>query len=126
MPVGYNNLPPDASAPCACDLLDADGKDSVKLTVEGWTRSYDNDGRETLVRSFVFATFALAIDWMGALVETIDAADHHPEWSNVYNRVTVVLTTHDVTGGPGADFNEVTERDLLLAGTMNDLYNSIA
>jgi len=52
------------------------------------------DGK--LHKTFKFASFAQAIGWMVAVAIHADKADHHPEWSNVYNKVTVDLSTHDL------------------------------
>ena len=68
------------------------------------------DGRDAIVRSFRFADFNAAWGWMCQVALLAEKLDHHPEWSNVYNRVEVLLTTHDVDG--------VTERDLQLARFM--------
>ena len=65
------------------------------------------DGRDAIVRSFRFRDFAEAFAFMTRIAETAEAMDHHPEWSNVYNRVEIVLTTHEADG--------VTARDLALA-----------
>lgn len=59
-------------------------------------------------RSFTFADFPQCIAFMVSMVADIEAANHHPEWSNVYNRLTVTLKTHD------AD-NQVTNKDIQLA-----------
>lgn len=48
-----------------------------------------------LQATVVFADFQAAIAFMAAQAAAIDAAGHHPEWSNVYNRLTIRLTTHD-------------------------------
>jgi 4a-hydroxytetrahydrobiopterin dehydratase len=61
--------------------------------VPGW----DLDG-DALVRTFTFGNFARAFRFMAAAAIVADKMDHHPEWSNVYNRVTVRLSTHDVGG----------------------------
>jgi 4a-hydroxytetrahydrobiopterin dehydratase len=66
---------------------------------------------EALKATWRFASFAQAVAWMQAQVGDIDRLDHHPQWTNVYNRVDVVLTTHDAG-------NRVTERDLVLAGVL--------
>ena len=73
----------------------------------GWT--YDGSA---LVKRFVFHDFAAAIDFMAAVRPAIDELDHHPEWTNVYNRVDVRLNSHDVDG--------VTERDFRLARLLDD------
>ncbi len=61
-----------------------------------------------IARTFTFATFAEAIAYMQACVLEIDRLDHHPEWSNVYNKVAIRLRTH----GAG---NRVTALDTALA-----------
>ena len=54
---------------------------------------------------------AAAFAFMTKVAEVAEAMDHHPEWSNVYNRVEVLLTTHECGG--------VTERDVILAQAMD-------
>ncbi|MFT3814535.1 MAG: 4a-hydroxytetrahydrobiopterin dehydratase [Acidovorax sp.] len=51
-----------------------------------------------IVRRFVFRDFAQAMGFMCQVAVAAEKRNHHPEWSNVYNRVEVVLTTHDVNG----------------------------
>jgi 4a-hydroxytetrahydrobiopterin dehydratase len=46
----------------------------------------------------LFADFAQGFGFMAQLALVAEIANHHPEWSNVYNRVTITLTTHDVNG----------------------------
>ena len=60
---------------------------------------------------FVFADFALAFGFMAAVATEAARLDHHPEWTNVYKTVTVVLSSHDADG--------VTERDIRLAEAMD-------
>ena len=67
--------------------------------LDGWT--YDG---AALLKRFVFADFAAAIGFMAAARPAIDEFDHHPEWTNVYNRVDVRLNSHDVGGVTGRDF----------------------
>ena len=56
------------------------------------------EGRDAIVRSFKFADFNAAFGWMTRVALAAEKLDHHPEWSNVYNRVEVLLATHDVDG----------------------------
>jgi len=63
--------------------------------------------RPAIERSLRFADFNAAFGFMTRVALMADKLDHHPEWSNVYNRVDVLLTTHDAGG--------VTELDLTLA-----------
>ena len=58
-----------------------------------------------LHREYKFPDFKPAIDFMAAAVPGIEEMNHHPEWANVYNRVTVDLTTHDAGGITQNDFN---------------------
>lgn len=71
-------------------------------------------GRDAIGRSFNFADFAEAFAFMTRVALTAERLDHHPEWRNVYNRVEVVLSTHDAGG--------VTQRDIRLAHVMEDAY----
>lgn len=63
--------------------------------------------RDAITRQFKFADFAQAFGFMASVAIIAEKMDHHPEWSNVYNRVEVLLTTHDAGG--------VTRRDVDMA-----------
>ena len=63
-----------------------------------------------LHRQYKFPDFAHALGFMATAAPGIEKHDHHPEWSNVYNRVTVDLTTHDAGG--------ITQRDVDLAARL--------
>ncbi len=67
----------------------------------------DEGEREAIARSLTFADFNAAFGFMTRVALLADKVDHHPEWSNVYNRVQVLLTTHDAGG--------VTQRDIDMA-----------
>jgi 4a-hydroxytetrahydrobiopterin dehydratase len=69
--------------------------------------------RDAIVRDFRFADFAQAFGFMTAVAIHAEKQDHHPEWSNVYNRVTVLLTTHDAGG--------LSARDARLAEVIEEL-----
>jgi 4a-hydroxytetrahydrobiopterin dehydratase len=69
--------------------------------------------RPALVRKLTFADFNEAFGFMTRVALMADRMDHHPEWSNVYNRVEVLLTTHDAGG--------VTELDIRLARFIDDV-----
>jgi len=56
------------------------------------------------VREFVFADFAEAFAFMTQVALAAEKRNHHPEWANVYNRVNVVLCTHDAGGLTALDF----------------------
>lgn len=56
------------------------------------------EGRDALHKTFRFADFTDAFGWMTRVAIWAEKWNHHPEWSNVYKTVTVVLTTHDVGG----------------------------
>ena len=82
----------------------------TELTDAGW--SAEPDGK-AIAKTYRFADFRAAIAWMVRAAFEAEQIDHHPEWSNVYNRVSVRLTTHD-TGG-------LTDRDIELARRMETL-----
>ncbi len=87
--------------------LDRDAIDAELAKLEGW--SLREDGL-AIVKAFKFANFAEAFGFMAQCALVAEKLNHHPEWSNVYSRVKVCLTTHDSQG--------VTERDFLLATAM--------
>jgi 4a-hydroxytetrahydrobiopterin dehydratase len=64
-------------------------------TLAGWTHDAERDG---IRRTWRFADFTHAFAFMTRVALLAEKADHHPEWSNVYNRVEVLLTTHDAGG----------------------------
>ncbi len=61
------------------------------------------EGRDAIVRSLKFPDFAHAFGFMAQIALAAEKADHHPEWSNVYNRVEVLLATHEADGVTGRD-----------------------
>jgi len=70
----------------------------------GWKVS---DGGKSIHQAFKFKDFGEAWGFMTRVALLAEKMDHHPEWSNVYNKVEITLTTHDAGG--------VTEKDLRLA-----------
>lgn len=74
---------------------------------------YD-DGRDAIVRAFVFADFVEAFGFMTRVALLAEKADHHPEWSNVWNRVEILLTTHDAGGLSHRDIELATAIDALV------------
>lgn len=72
-------------------------------------------GRDALVRTLVFGDFRAAFAFMTAVALAAEKADHHPEWANVYNRVEVLLTTHDAGGLSRRDVDLAMEIDRMAA-----------
>jgi 4a-hydroxytetrahydrobiopterin dehydratase len=68
---------------------------------------YD-EARDAISRSFTFDDFPEAFAFMTQVALMAEKADHHPEWSNVYNRVDILLTTHDAGGLSGRDIDLAT------------------
>ena len=68
---------------------------------------------EKLHREYQFPDFVHAFGFMATAAIAIEAMNHHPEWSNVWNRVVVDLTTHDAGG--------ITAKDILLAEKLEEL-----
>ncbi len=90
-------------------LTDAELVDALR-PLPGWR--LDADGRG-IARSFAFADFVGAFGFMSRVALLAERADHHPEWSNVYNRVEIRLTTHDAGG--------ISRRDIALAAQIDAL-----
>ena len=75
-----------------------------------WTHE---PSRDAITRQFKFDDFAQAFGFMASVAIVAEKMDHHPEWSNVYNRVDILLTTHDADG--------LSERDAKLAEAIEAL-----
>jgi 4a-hydroxytetrahydrobiopterin dehydratase len=88
--------------------LSADGLNAALQELDGW--SVENG---KLHRQFQFSSFVEAFGFMSSSALVAESMGHHPEWFNVYNRVTVDLTTHDAGG--------ITSKDVDLARRMNKL-----
>lgn len=69
-----------------------------------------------IMRSFEFADFKQAWAFMGRVAEAAEALDHHPEWTNVYNKVLIRLSTHDADGPTRLDFELAARIDAVVAG----------
>jgi 4a-hydroxytetrahydrobiopterin dehydratase len=79
-----------------------------KLTVQGWKSAGDK-----IVKNYIFKSFNDAMAFMARMKPEIDKLDHHPEWTNVYNKITVNLSTHSAMA--------VTMKDVELAGIMDKI-----
>ena len=76
---------------------------------------YD-EARDAIARSIVFTDFAEAFGFMTQVALLAERADHHPEWTNVWNRVEILLTTHDAGGLSARDIELATAIDGILGG----------
>ena len=72
------------------------------------------EARDAISRTLVFADFAEAFGFMARVALMAERADHHPEWSNVYNRVEILLTTHDAGGLSHRDIDLATAIDAVV------------
>ncbi|WP_242148005.1 MULTISPECIES: 4a-hydroxytetrahydrobiopterin dehydratase [unclassified Sphingomonas] len=92
-------------------LSDADRADALD-ELDEW--DYD-EARDAITRSFTFADFSGAFGFMTRVALLAERADHHPEWSNVWNRVDIALTTHDAGGLSHRDVDLARAIEALLA-----------
>lgn len=83
--------------------------DAQEKLPEGWRKT--DDGRDAIQRDFVFKSFNAAFGFMTRVALRAEKINHHPEWFNVYNKVSIVLTTHDEGG--------LSEKDYTLAKFIN-------
>ena len=70
--------------------------------IEGWERV--SDGRDAYTKIFKFSDFKQAFSFMTSIALKAEQINHHPEWENVYNKVKITLTTHDVGGISKLDY----------------------
>jgi 4a-hydroxytetrahydrobiopterin dehydratase len=96
----------------AVKKLDPTEVAALSQTLPDWHHDPQRGG--TLRRDFVFDDFVQAFGYMAQVALTAEKQDHHPEWSNVYNRVSITWTTHDVQG--------LSTRDVALAQATDRLY----
>ena len=86
------------------ERLPQDARDRLAGSLPGWRVLPE---RDAIARDFKFRDFNAAWGFMARVALLAEQRDHHPEWSNVYNRVSITLTTHDAGG--------LSERDVGLA-----------
>jgi 4a-hydroxytetrahydrobiopterin dehydratase len=90
-------------------LSDQERADALDA-LDDW--DYD-DARDAITRTFTFGDFSEAFAFMTRVALIAEKSDHHPEWTNVWNRVDVLLTTHDAGG--------LSVRDVAMAEAMDAL-----
>jgi 4a-hydroxytetrahydrobiopterin dehydratase len=90
--------------------LSATDRDQLGSTLPGWTAV---PGRDAICRRFKFKDFTAAWAFMTQVAALAEAMDHHPEWSNTYNKVEITLTSHDVGG--------LSDRDTCMAAAIDAL-----
>jgi 4a-hydroxytetrahydrobiopterin dehydratase len=93
--------------------LGPEARDAALAKLPAWSAVED---RDAITRTFDFADFSQAFGFMARAALVAEKMDHHPEWTNVYKTVTVVLTSHDAGG--------VTRRDIELAEAMDRIAGS--
>lgn len=79
-----------------------------------WKEEISPDGTSALVREFAFKDFVNAWGFMNKVALLAERNDHHPDWSNVYNKVSIRLNTHDAG-------NKITAKDRKLASEIDKL-----
>ena len=91
------------------EKLTGDARRDALATLDSWAEVED---RDAIQKSFLFKDFNEAFSFMARIALMAEKIDHHPEWFNVYNRVEVTLSTHDLDG--------LSQRDFILAKLMDE------
>ena len=86
--------------------------EDVLKNLNSWKVS--DDGREAITKEFKFSDFKSAFSFMTKVALKAEELGHHPEWFNVYNKVSITLTTHDVKG--------MSEKDIKLGKYIDNQY----
>ncbi|MBR0648086.1 4a-hydroxytetrahydrobiopterin dehydratase [Roseomonas terrae] len=92
------------------EKLDPESRAALGREVPQWRMA---DGRDAISRTFKFADFNEAWGFMARVAMLAEKQDHHPEWTNVWNKVEITLSTHDAGG--------LSERDVALAKAIDSL-----
>ena len=92
------------------ERLHGSARGSAIRQLNGWNEVED---RDAIRKTYHFGSFREAWGFMSEVALLAEKMDHHPEWFNVYNRVEIILTTHDVEG--------LTERDIALARAIDEI-----
>jgi 4a-hydroxytetrahydrobiopterin dehydratase len=90
--------------------LDAGARKGLAARLPGWAPA---EGRDALRKTFTFADFNAAFGFMARVALVAEKMDHHPEWTNVWNRVDVTLSTHSAGG--------LSDLDVKLAEAMDEI-----
>jgi 4a-hydroxytetrahydrobiopterin dehydratase len=91
-------------------LLTGKEREKSRSSLNGWS---DVEGRDAIRKTFKFKDFNEAFGFMTRVALIAEKMDHHPEWTNVYNRIDVTLSTHSAGG--------LTELDTELARKMDEI-----
>ena len=92
------------------ERLSPEERDAALARLPSWKPV---EGRDAISRQFTFANFSAAFGFMTRVALIAEKMNHHPEWSNVWNRVDITLTSHDAGG--------LTERDIRLAEAIDKI-----
>jgi 4a-hydroxytetrahydrobiopterin dehydratase len=110
-PSGVNRSNRFRRFPMATRLTDAE-RAGFAQTLPGWALV---EGRDAIARAFQFRDFSEAWGFMNRVALLAESQNHHPEWSNVWNRVRIELSTHDAGGLTANDVKLARAIDALLA-----------
>ena len=86
-------------------------KDLSSFLDNGWSHDRNQD---TITKKYLFSNFVDAFGWMCKAALEAEKLNHHPEWSNVFNRVSVTLTSHDANGLTALDLKLAEKLDSLI------------
>ncbi|HEX9768335.1 MAG TPA: 4a-hydroxytetrahydrobiopterin dehydratase [Kiloniellales bacterium] len=95
------------------DRLSAEARREALAELSGWGQV---EGRDAIEKSFKFKSFSEAWGFMSRVALAAEKLNHHPEWSNVYNRVDILLSTHDCGGLSELDIKLAKRIDAFAAG----------
>ena len=90
------------------EKLEGDARQEALASLDGWL---EVDGRDAIYKEFQFKDFNEAFGFMSRIALYAEKQDHHPEWFNVYNKVSITLSTHDCGG--------LSDRDIALARSID-------
>lgn len=92
----------------ACKILVED----VLSKLSSWKKT--DDERDAITKDFKFSDFKSAFGFMTSIALKAEEIQHHPEWYNVFNKVKITLTTHDVSG--------LSQKDIILGQFIDNQY----